>query len=196
MNAAAAGIAAIGFGILSGAATGAGAEDLFGDGRLANMASDQRAARVGDALTVVVYQSAEARNAAQNNSRRRRSLEGALHGGSTQESGGFSLDGGYAGQGEVRRSESFATQISVTIESVLPNGDYVIAGRQLMSVNGEQTTVQVRGRIRPVDITSDNQVLSTRIANAEISYDGRGFVSRSARPGLIDRLLSLLGLGG
>jgi flagellar L-ring protein precursor FlgH len=41
-----------------------------------------------------------------------------------------------------------------------------------------------------------NQVLSTRIANAEISYDGEGFVTRNARPNFVHRVLSLLGLGG
>jgi flagellar L-ring protein FlgH len=49
--------------------------------------------------------------------------------------------------------------------------------------------------VRMVDIDSDNRVASTRIADAEISYGGRGFVSRSARPGLINRLFAILGLG-
>lgn len=96
----------------------------------------------------------------------------------------------------MRRSESFITQISVTIEEVLGNGDYRIAGEQTMHVNGERTVVRLRGRVRPSDITNTNQVLSTRVAEAEISYDGRGFVSRNAKPGIIHRIFSFLGLGG
>jgi flagellar L-ring protein precursor FlgH len=65
-----------------------------------------------------------------------------------------------------------------------------------MNVNGEETTIRVRGRVRPADISRGNQVLSTRIADAQIDYDGRGFVSRNARPGLVHRLFSLLGLAG
>jgi flagellar L-ring protein FlgH len=172
------------------------ADDLLRDHSFANLASDRSAHTIGDILTVIVYQNAEARNAAQNTSRTRRSFEGGIQSGSIDESAALSLDGAYAGQGEVRRSESFITQISVLIEEVLPNGDFVVAGAQEMNVNGERTMVRVRGRVRPADISGDNQVLSTRIADAEISYDGEGFVSRNARPNFIHRVLSVLGLGG
>lgn len=171
-------------------------EDLFRDPRWAGVAGDRSAARVGDILTVVVSQNAEARNAAQNTSRTRRTFDGSISGGNIGESGELSLEGAYSGQGEVRRSESFITQISVTIEEVLDNGDYRVAGEQVMHVNGERTVVRVRGRVRSADISSGNAVLSTRLAEAEISYDGRGFVSRNAKPGLVQRLFSLLGLGG
>jgi flagellar L-ring protein FlgH len=174
----------------------ANADDLFITPDWANVAADRSASHVGDILTVIVYQSAEARNAAQNTSRTQRNFEGAISGGDLDESGSLSLDGGYSGQGEVRRSESFVTQISVRVNGVLPNGDLLIAGEQNMEVNGEQTTVRVRGRVRQQDVTASNQVLSTRIADAEISYDGEGFVSRNARPNLLHRFFSLLGLGG
>jgi flagellar L-ring protein precursor FlgH len=174
----------------------AAAEDLFTDPHWAGVAQDRSAARVGDIVTVVVFQNAEARNAAQNTSRTRRTFDGSISGGNIDESGELSLEGAYSGQGEVRRSESFITRISVTIEEVLENGDYRIAGEQTMHINGERTVVRLRGRVRPSDITNENQVLSTRVAEAEISYDGRGFVSRNAKPGIVHRILSLLGLGG
>ena len=180
----------------SAGASRASADDLFRSDEWAAVASDRSASEVGDIITVIVYQSAEARNAAQNTSRTRRSFEGGLQSGSIDEAATLSLDGAYAGQGEVRRSESFVTQISVTITEVLENGDLLIAGEQQMHVNGERTTVRVRGRVRPADIYGANQVLSTRIADAEISYDGQGFVSRNARPNWVHRLLSLLGIGG
>jgi flagellar L-ring protein precursor FlgH len=171
-------------------------ENLFSDPQWASLASDRRAARVGDILTVVVYQTAEARNAAQNDGAKDRSFQGSITGGTIEETADLSLDGQYSGRGETRRSESFVTQISVRVESVLENGDYGVAGEQVMNVNGEETTIRVRGRVRPADISRGNQVLSTRIADAQIDYDGRGFVSRNARPGLVHRLFSLLGLAG
>lgn len=179
----------------SGLIGAARAEDLFNQ-RWSAVASDNRAMQLGDVLTVVVYQSAEARNAAANSSRTRRSFEGSIGAGSSDEEARLALDGAYSGQGEVRRSESFVTQISVTVQEILPNGDLRIDGQQHMLVNGEETTVRVRGRVRPLDITGGNQILSTRIADAEISYDGEGFVSRNARPGLLHRIFSFLGLGG
>ncbi len=186
-------IAAMAVTAASGAAS---ADDLYQGSQWAAVATDQSAREVGDILTVVVYQSAEARNAAQNSSRTRRGFEGGIEGGSVDESATLQLDGSYSGQGEVRRSESFITQISVSITEVLPNGDFVIAGDQQMYINGERTTVRIRGRVRPQDIMGANEVFSTRIADAEISYDGRGFVSRNARPNWVHRLFSLLGLGG
>lgn len=173
----------------------AAADDLFNPG-WASVASDRRATREGDVLTVVVYQNAEARNAAQNSSRTRRTFDGGLAAGEHEEDASLRWDGAYSGQGEVRRSESFVTQISVRVREVLANGDLLIAGEQRMLINGERTVVRVRGRVRPNDITGDNQVLSTRIADAEISYDGRGFVSRNSRPNFVHRLLGFLGLGG
>jgi len=174
----------------------ANAENLFSDPARAHVAGDQRAGRVGDLVTIVVYQNAEARNAAQNASRQRRNFEGGFEAGEANESASLSLDGSYSGQGEVRRSESFVTQISAQIVEVLANGDLKIEGAQTLRINGETTEVAVRGRVRATDIDSDNRVLSTRIADAEISYDGRGFVSRNARPNVVHRIFSLLGLGG
>lgn len=173
------------------------AENLYSpNAPFANVTADRRADRVGDVITVVVYQNAEARNRAQNVSRQSRSFDGQASAGDTAESVQLGIDSRYGGEGEVRRSESFVTQISVAVEEVAANGDLIVAGQQVLHINGERTTVRVRGRVRPEDISDDNRVLSTRIAEAEISYDGRGFVSRNASPNWVHRLLSLLGLGG
>jgi len=176
------------------AAVPAAAQDLYKDGNWSAMASDRRAASVGDAVTVVILQSAEATNTTQSSSRRTTDFGGGLRAGGIDESGQLTLGGGFTGRGETRRSEKLVAQLSVTIEEILPNGDYRIVGRQQLHVNGEHTTIAVRGRIRPSDIASDNSVLSGRIADAQIDYDGKGFVSRGARPGLITRLFNLLGL--
>jgi len=174
--------------------TPAAAQNLYRGGNWSSMAADRRASAVGDTITVVIQQSAEASNSTQNASRKDTSLGGGLRAGSINESGQLSLGGGYAGRGEVRRSERMVAQLSVTVAEVLPNGDYRILGEQQMHVNGENTTIAVRGRIRPADIQSDNSISSGRIADAQINYNGKGFVSRSAKPGLINRIFSFLGL--
>ncbi|HEU0065787.1 MAG TPA: flagellar basal body L-ring protein FlgH [Sphingomonas sp.] len=171
------------------------ADDLYRRGGPAALVSDQRAASVGDALTVLVFQSAESSNSAQNSSRKATDAAARLRIGDVNEGPGTSFGGGYAGRGEARRTERLVTQLSVTVSAILPNGDLVVTGRQRMHVNGEHTDIGVRGRVRPIDISSDNTVLSTRIADAEIDYGGKGFVSRGARPGLLNRVFSLLGLG-
>lgn len=172
------------------------AEDLFKKAQTAHVAGDLKASAIGDILTIVVYQSAEARNAAQNSAQKSRTANGALNTDALQQNGEIGLTGEYVGRGEVRRSESLITQISVSVVDVLPNGDLLIAGEQVMRVNGEKTHIAVRGRVRPQDIDRDNRVISTRVADAEIDYDGEGFVSRNTDPGLFGWLFSLLGLAG
>jgi len=170
-------------------------DDLYRPGGWGALATDQRATQVGDALTIVVYQSADASNSAQNATRKATDLSASIDAGSVSEGGRATLGGSFTGRGEARRSERLVTRLSATVSAVLPNGDLIVTGRQRMAINGERTEVGVRGRIRVADIGPDNSVLSSRIADAEIDYGGRGFVSRGSRPGLLNRLFGALGLG-
>lgn len=172
----------------------ASAEDLYKGTGWSALSADRKASQRGDLLTVVIYQSVEAANSAQNSSSKDTQVGGSIRGGSVSEEGALEFGGSYRGRGEVRRSEKLVAQITVAVEEVLPNGDLVVAGEQTMRINGETTNVGIRGRVRAQDIDSDNRVLSSRIANAQIRYDGRGFVSRSAKPGLVNRIFSFLGL--
>lgn len=177
------------------ASSAAFADSLYRHSNWSALSADRKASGVGDALTVVIFQAAEASNSAQNNSGRSTNVGGSLNVGSIDESARLQFGGSYNGKGEVRRSERLVAQLTVVVQSVLPNGDYVVGGEQSMRINGETTNIGVRGRIRPEDIRGDNSVLSSRIADAQINYDGRGFVTRSAKPGLINRIFSFLGLG-
>lgn len=171
-----------------------GGEDLYKPGNWPAMATDRRASVAGDVLTVVIYQSAESSNVLQNGSRRATDVSGSLQAGPVNEQGALNFGGGYSGRGELRRTERFVTQLSVNVEQVLPNGDLIVVGRQRMFVNGENTVIGLRGRVRPADIAADNSIVSTRIADAQIDYDGKGFVSRSAKPSVLNRFFGLLGL--
>ncbi|HEV7690386.1 MAG TPA: flagellar basal body L-ring protein FlgH [Hyphomonadaceae bacterium] len=177
-------------------AGGASADNLLRNGKRANVASDLKSLEIGDILTVVVVQRAEARNSSDSVARRDRSATGQLSTDVLNQTGDLSLNGDFNGHGEIRRSESFVTQISVTIQGVAPNGDLTVAGEQRMKVNGEQTVIRVRGRVRPQDVSTDNQFVSSRLADAEIDYDGKGFVSRNAGSGPLGWLFNAFGLAG
>lgn len=171
------------------------ADDLYKGGTWSTFASDNKAANVGDMLTVFVYENAEATNKVQNRSSKRTDIGGGISAGSLNESGNLNLSGGYTGSGEVSRSEKLVASISVYVVERYPNGDLLVEGKQTLNVNGETTTIGVRGQIRPSDVTSDNAILSSKIANAQIDYDGKGFVSRSAKPGILNKIFSFLGIG-
>lgn len=171
------------------------ADDLYLGSRTQSLATDRRASQAGDIVTIVVIQAAESSSVMQNGTRRSTSLAGHIAAGSIDESGKIGIGSNFDGRGEVRRTERFVTQMSASIAGLLPNGDYAIAGTQTLFINGETTVVEVRGRIRSNDIDADNRVPSNRIADAQIRYNGKGFVSRSAKPGLVHRIFSFLGLG-
>ncbi|MCJ2186996.1 flagellar basal body L-ring protein FlgH [Novosphingobium beihaiensis] len=174
---------------------GAQAEQLYHDERWAAMASDRRASEVGDIITIVIHERANASNRVRNKSDKSSAVGGSISGGALNETGALNFGGSYSGGGEVTRTEEFQTLISAQIMEVLPNGDFMIEGHQNMQINGEKRDIIVRGRIRQADISSDNAVLSSRIADAQINYDGRGFLSRSAKPGLLNKIFSFLGIG-
>jgi len=74
------------------------------------------------------------------------------------------------------------------VQSVATNGDLTIHGIQSITVNGETQRIEVSGVARPIDVSGDNVVLSTRLSGAVIDYSGKGFVDRSQREGIISRL--------
>lgn len=178
-----------------GSSAPAAAEDLYKGGQFPAIASDIKAAGVGDAVTIVIFENASASNRITNRSSKQTQLQGGLSAGSINERGSLDFGGGFTGTGEVSRSEQLVARITAQVTGIAPNGDMLVEGQHDMLVNGEKRNIRIRGRIRPVDIMSDNSVISSRIAGAEINFDGKGFVSRSAKPGLINRIFSFLGIG-
>lgn len=171
------------------------ADDLYRQDNWAALASDRRASAVGDILTVIVLENSTAANSAQIGTRRGSRLSGDISAGTAlNESGSLGLSGQYDGTGQMSRSGRMVAQISVRVDQVYPNGDLGISGAQALNISGERTNIRIRGRVRPTDISGNNTVPSARIAEAVIDYDGTGFVSRSARPGLVQRIFRFLGL--
>ena len=170
------------------------ADDLYLASRTHSLASDHRASQIGDTVTVIIVQSAEATSSTRSGSRRNTTISGQAAAGSINESGNASLGSGFEGQGQTSRSERFVTQMTAKVIQVLPNDSLEIMGSQKLQINRETTTVEVRGVIRSVDIDSENRVPSNRIADAQINYKGKGFVTNSGKPGLLHQIFTLFGL--
>lgn len=88
-----------------------------------------------------------------------------------------------SGVGNIDRSEKIQVSIAAVITNVLPNGNFVISGSQEIRVNYELRQVQVAGLVRPRDISKDNTISYEKIAEARISYGGRGRSSEIQQPG-------------
>jgi flagellar L-ring protein precursor FlgH len=146
---------------------------------------DQRAAQVGDIITVLVNMNDSA-NLTNDTTATRTSSETAglpnLFGlesimpKAVNMSSLVSSSSGNSnvGSGQIQRNEAVTLRLAGVITQVLPNGNLVVAARQQFMVNNELRDLQVTGVIRPEDIASDNTVTHDRMAEARISYGGRG----------------------
>ena len=171
------------------------AADLYRSNGWAALASDRVARQPGDSITILIFENSSAANSARNGSKRTSRYGGRIgYGSSFDKSAQLSLDNGFDGDSQTRRSGQMVAQISAVVDAILPNGDLRISGTQLLNINNERTNIAVRGRVRPADITAENAVLSSRIADAEINYNGSGFVTRGAKPGIVTRIFAWLGL--
>ena len=158
---------------------------------------DQRAQRVGDIVTVKVEINDEA-SVENKTERSRREGNGvdidALWGieenfpgwfaGSPTGSDIVDVSGSTSssGEGTVDREETLTTSIAAVVTQVLPNGNLVIEGRQEVRVNFEVRQLIVAGIVRPEDIGADNTIDSSKIAEARISYGGRGQITDVQQP--------------
>lgn len=172
----------------------ASATDLYKGGGWPALAADRRAQAIGDNVLIIVSESAQASNAVTKGSRKRTNVDGRIAGGSLDESGNIGFGGNYEGEGRSGRSDRVVARLSASVTLVYPNGDLLVSGVQHLNINGELTAIRVQGRVRPQDIAADNSVQSTRLADAIIEYNGRGFSTRGAKPGIVTRIFGFLGL--
>jgi flagellar L-ring protein precursor FlgH len=82
--------------------------------------------------------------------------------------------------------------MSARIIELLSNGDLKIEGRRMVEINGEEQITVLTGIVRPSDVLADNTVYSFLIADASISYRGRGLVDDAAKPGILSRFVNWL----
>lgn len=94
----------------------------------------------------------------------------------------ISSDSDTKGTGTIQRQDVVSTEVAVMVTQMLPNGNMVIEGKQELTMNNDVREVGVRGVIRPQDISSDNTIDSSQIAEARITYSGRGQLQQAQQP--------------
>jgi flagellar L-ring protein precursor FlgH len=95
----------------------------------------------------------------------------------------------FKGSGETNREGKLLGTITAKVVEVMPNSNLVIESRKEITINNEQQFLVLRGMIRPYDIAADNTVLSTRVADAQIYFIGKGVVQDKQSPGWLVRIL-------
>src|SRR3989442_921946 len=160
---------------------------------------DFKARNINDILTIQINESATATNSANTSTKKEGdvsvkapSLAGLEKGASALNfasilSGASALN--FAGEGSTSRSGQLQAFVSSRVTQVFPNGDLGIEGVKEVTINRERQVLRIRGIVRPRDVTPNNVILSTAIANMEVVFDGRGIVSDANKPGFLYRLL-------
>lgn len=181
--------------LVHGAPSSAAADSLYKPQTFHALTSDRKAAAVGDLLTIQVFENATATTSADTSTRRTASA----HAGLTRPFGrsvGATLEtsGDFDGGGSTQRTNRFLTTVTVTVREILPNGDLRVEGQQILSLNDERQTVDISGRVRPVDISDGNVVMSNRLADAKITLAGDGELTERQRRSWWKRVTDWLGL--
>jgi flagellar L-ring protein precursor FlgH len=163
----------------------------------ANLVTGNRARALGDMVTIILT---EATTTAKSTS------------GKTSREGGFSItppasgpldflnpdalkaaaEGSFTGGGNAAQQSRLNGAVAVTIAAIYPNGTAEVVGEKQMMLSQGDEWVQFAGRIRLVDIDSDNRLASSQVANARIIYSGKGAVQQASRPGWLSRFFNIV----
>ena len=172
---------------------------IFQPGRSGLFATDQRARRIGDILTVSfneIYAATKAQTASSNKTDAfgvtlPTGLPNMLTGGFDKDPAGLNAGTtrSFAGSGNAVQSNSFSGLLSVTVVRVFDNGNMEVQGQKELTLNNGNEYVRVRGVVRPEDISATNIVSSDRLADAQIRYTGSGHLADSSQPGWLSQLM-------
>ncbi len=183
---------------VSGSVTGESSGAIFNASQgYAGLHVGTRARSLGDMVTIVLTE----------NTRTSKSTSS-----STDRDGGFSItpptagplnflnpnalnaagQASFSGQGNAAQQSRLNGAVAVTIAAIYPNGTAEVVGEKQMSLSQGDEWIQFAGRIRLIDISADNRLASSQVANARIIYSGKGSVQRASKPGWLSRFFGMI----
>ena len=172
-----------------------------------SLTEDFKARRRGDIITIIISESASASKEAKTDTKRGTAINAGipnfmglqtnaaltnLIGGDTSKLINANVDSKYGGAGSTSRQERLNATITAKVIDVLPNGNLLIEGRRNVKVNNEDQIIVIEGTVRPSDIGPDNVINSSYIADAKISYTGKGIISDRQSPGWLMNIVDFV----
>jgi len=162
--------------------------------------TDMKAASVGDILTVLIVENTSASNQSRTEVAKDSKFDldagpgfGAwplreipLFGASGESKNETS------NEGKTLRTGSISAQMAVKVIGINPNGDLVVEGTRILGINNDKEMLVLNGLVRPQDISPQNTVYSYQVADAQITYRGKGAAANGGKPGWIMRFLNWL----
>lgn len=172
-------------------------------GEMASLFVNPKARRIGDIVTIKIVESSKATNQASTTTGRNSGIKAGIEHFFNAENqvpnssalfkpfslvtAGFESD--FKGDGTTKRSGDLSAYITARVADRMPNGNLVVVGTREVMVNNEKQQITLAGIIRPRDISSSNEIESTYISDAQISYSGTGVINDGQRPGWLSRAL-------
>lgn len=177
---------------------------LYKEQRGLSLFADTRARSVGDIISIVLTESTQASKNAGTAIARDSGIDVSqptIFGRSNPD---FSVDrfrgltleqsiaseSEFSGNGSTNQSNSLSGAIAVQVARVLPNGNLMVQGEKWLALNKGEEFIQLRGIVRPQDISSTNTIPSTLVADARISYGGTGMIDRANSPGWFSKFFN------
>jgi flagellar L-ring protein precursor FlgH len=185
-------IAVLTVSVMTAAVLPAAADSLWSDN--SSLFSDRKAGRVGDLLMVKISEKFSDTDEGKTSSSKDTDEDikagfGIL---SFLRAFGFGSSSQMSGSTKVDRTKKMNMLVSCIVTEVLPNGNMVIQGERSMVNGAERMNVTYSGVVSPRDVAHNNVVDSTRVANSEVIVNGKGVISRTQRPGLINQILQAI----
>lgn len=171
------------------------ADSLWSDNApTASLFSDHRAHAVGDVITIIINESSSAKRvgSASNKKDASTSLEdgtslltfiNALSGSSSDS---------FAADGSLSNTNKVTGRITVKVVEVQPNGQLMIQGTQTIKQNTDEQKITITGVVRPDDVTPNNTVLSSNVADATLKIEGKGPIAGKQRQGIFTQIFNFL----
>ena len=170
---------------------------IYQAGRGANLFVDHRASQIGDIVTINLVEKTDASKQSTTTTAKESSVAiptGTLLGGPVTLKGrdlfdtSISSDQDFKGQGASSQSNRLSGSITVTVAEVLANGNLRVQGEKWVTLNQGEEFIRLAGTIRPVDVGPDNSVPSWKVADARITYSGKGMLNDANAMGWLGRL--------
>jgi flagellar L-ring protein precursor FlgH len=154
---------------------------------------DRKAHAPGDIITIQIVENSTASVSARTNTKAE--YNAGLSAGGTGAldfipllSGTGSTTSEHKGDARTSRQGSLRATLTAKVVEVFPNGNMRIEGQKVLMINGDKQLTILTGVIRPEDVTSDNSISSDLIADAQITFKGKGILANSEHPGIFARI--------
>ena len=170
---------------------------IFQAGRSVRLFEDNKAFRIGDVLSVTLSESTNASKSAETSTNKDDEIDlsalailgstGPTINGNSVFTNNLNSERDFTGSGDSAQSNSLRGEIAVTVVDILPSGNLVVRGEKIIGLNQGSEFIRISGLVRPQDVSSDNTVISRKIANSRIFYGGGGVIAESNSKGWLSR---------